>query len=255
MIYRSADNRNLLLFTTTIPTTYRLPTLMHDPQYRVAVAWQNSAYNQPPYPSYYLGDSMLPPPRPNIYITGAAKSPLPVKLLSFEASKRGTAALIEWSAADEVNADYYTLEHSADGSAFTELVTVKDKGNTGVVNHYSVLDEHPYAGINYYRLKQADRDGKSTFSMTKTVVFNADKKLAIFPNPSSDRVQLYFASTNTTLLLRLTMTDGQVMGEHKGSVGQLNDFINRLMPSLKTGLYLITVVDNNDVHTVLMIKQ
>jgi rhamnogalacturonan endolyase len=39
---------------------------MHDPQYRVAVAWQNSAYNQPPHPSFYLGDGMMPPPKLNI---------------------------------------------------------------------------------------------------------------------------------------------------------------------------------------------
>ncbi len=65
-ILRKTDNTALRIFTTTIPANNRLITLMHDPQYRVAVAWQNSAYNQPPHPSFYLGDSMLPPPRPNI---------------------------------------------------------------------------------------------------------------------------------------------------------------------------------------------
>lgn len=65
-ILRKTDNTALRIFTTTIPAQNRLITLMHDPQYRAAVAWQNSAYNQPPHPSYYLGDSMAPPPRPNI---------------------------------------------------------------------------------------------------------------------------------------------------------------------------------------------
>ena len=65
-ILRKTDNTALRIFTTTIPANNRFMTLMHDPQYRVAVAWQNSAYNQPPHPSFYLGDSMLPPPRPNI---------------------------------------------------------------------------------------------------------------------------------------------------------------------------------------------
>jgi rhamnogalacturonan endolyase len=65
-ILRKTDNTALRIFTTTIPANNRMITLMHDPQYRVAVAWQNSAYNQPPHPSFYLGDSMLPPPRPNI---------------------------------------------------------------------------------------------------------------------------------------------------------------------------------------------
>ena len=62
-VLRKTDNTALRIFTTTIPAKNRLITLMHDPQYRVAVAWQNSAYNQPPHPSYYLGDGMNPPPR------------------------------------------------------------------------------------------------------------------------------------------------------------------------------------------------
>ncbi|CAF2135044.1 unnamed protein product [Rotaria magnacalcarata] len=66
VIYRSYDNTKLLLFTTVIPTNTRIYTLMHDPQYRVAVAWQNSAYNQPPHPGFYLGTNMSTPIQPNI---------------------------------------------------------------------------------------------------------------------------------------------------------------------------------------------
>jgi autotransporter-associated beta strand protein len=64
VIWRTSDDRNLRIFTTTIPTTHRIYTLMHDPQYRLAIAWQNNAYNQPPHPGFYLGDGMdsLPPP-------------------------------------------------------------------------------------------------------------------------------------------------------------------------------------------------
>ena len=58
VILRESDNSALVIFSTDIPTTYRIPTLMHDPQYRTAIAWQNSAYNQPPYPSYYIGYDM-----------------------------------------------------------------------------------------------------------------------------------------------------------------------------------------------------
>jgi len=54
VIWRSADNKELRIFVTPIPTTYRMPTLMHDPVYRLGVAWQNVGYNQPPHLSYYL---------------------------------------------------------------------------------------------------------------------------------------------------------------------------------------------------------
>ncbi|WP_205499798.1 rhamnogalacturonan lyase [Rufibacter psychrotolerans] len=55
VIFRTRDNQELRIFTTNLPTPHRLPTLMHDPQYRLAIAWQNVAYNQPPHPSFYLG--------------------------------------------------------------------------------------------------------------------------------------------------------------------------------------------------------
>ena len=54
VIWRSSDNKELRIYTTTIPTSYRFPTFMQDSQYRLAIAWQNVAYNQPPHPSFFL---------------------------------------------------------------------------------------------------------------------------------------------------------------------------------------------------------
>ncbi|MGB8191160.1 MAG: T9SS type A sorting domain-containing protein [Chitinophagaceae bacterium] len=68
IILRRSDNTALILFTTTIPTQHRIYTLMHDPQYRTAIAWQNSGYNQPPHPGFYLGYDMAAPPVPNIEV-------------------------------------------------------------------------------------------------------------------------------------------------------------------------------------------
>jgi rhamnogalacturonan endolyase len=66
VIWRTTDNRELRIFTTTIPTEYRFYTLMHDPIYRLDIAWQNVAYNQPPHASFYIGPGMRKPPRPAI---------------------------------------------------------------------------------------------------------------------------------------------------------------------------------------------
>jgi rhamnogalacturonan endolyase len=60
VVLRRSDNTALLVFSTTAPTATRLPTLMHNPQYRAQVASQNTGYNQPPNPSFYLGDGMGP---------------------------------------------------------------------------------------------------------------------------------------------------------------------------------------------------
>jgi rhamnogalacturonan endolyase len=61
VVWPTRDGKELRIYTTTIPTEHRLTTLMHDPQYRLAVAWQNVAYNQPPHPGYFLGHGMKPP--------------------------------------------------------------------------------------------------------------------------------------------------------------------------------------------------
>jgi len=61
VLWRSRDGRELRLYTTTIPTSHRFATLMHDSQYRLSIAWQNVAYNQPPHTSFYLGVGMEAP--------------------------------------------------------------------------------------------------------------------------------------------------------------------------------------------------
>lgn len=58
VIWRTADDRELRIYSTTVPSTHRLPTLMQDPQYRLSIAWQNTAYNQPPHPGFFLGEGM-----------------------------------------------------------------------------------------------------------------------------------------------------------------------------------------------------
>jgi len=68
VIWRTSDNRALRIYTTTIPSSQRIPALMHDAQYRTAIAWQNVGYNQPPHPSFFLGDGMATPPAFDIHV-------------------------------------------------------------------------------------------------------------------------------------------------------------------------------------------
>ncbi len=73
LICRTADSKELRIYSTAIPSTLKLYTLMHNPQYRLSIAWQNVAYNQPPHVSYYLGQGMKLPPNPPIQILKPAK--------------------------------------------------------------------------------------------------------------------------------------------------------------------------------------
>lgn len=72
IIWRTKDNKELRLFTSSLPTAYRLPTLMSDPQYRLSIAWQNVAYNQPPHLSYDL-QSRLAKPAKTATVAGVAR--------------------------------------------------------------------------------------------------------------------------------------------------------------------------------------
>jgi rhamnogalacturonan endolyase len=70
---KNYDNQSLRIYTTTIPTEYRNFTLMHDPQYRLSIAWQNDGYNQPPHTGFYFGFGMKKAPKPNIVLIESKK--------------------------------------------------------------------------------------------------------------------------------------------------------------------------------------
>lgn len=73
VILAANDGQSLRIYSTVIETPYRLYTLMHDPMYRLSIAWQNVAYNQPPHVSYYVDPKMETPKRPNIRIVEGQK--------------------------------------------------------------------------------------------------------------------------------------------------------------------------------------
>ncbi len=68
LICRTTDSKELRIYSTVIPTSLKLYTLMHNPQYRLSIAWQNVAYNQPPHVSYFLGQGMKMPEKPLITV-------------------------------------------------------------------------------------------------------------------------------------------------------------------------------------------
>jgi len=89
---------------------------------------------------------------------------LPIDLVSFEAMLKNDDIEINWTTATEQNNEYFTLEKSADGINFIPLQKIPGAGNSSEIRNYSFTDEHPFYGINYYRLKQTDYDGHFTYS-------------------------------------------------------------------------------------------
>ncbi|MEL6944906.1 MAG: hypothetical protein AAFO82_19800, partial [Bacteroidota bacterium] len=90
---------------------------------------------------------------------------LPVELIDFKAiAERGTGVWLKWATASEINSDVFLIEKSQDGNIFKEIGKLKAAGNSFKKLDYSYLDENPFEGNNYYRLKQVDLDGQYEYS-------------------------------------------------------------------------------------------
>ncbi|MFE7648802.1 rhamnogalacturonan lyase [Streptomyces phaeoluteigriseus] len=67
VVWPTSNNTALRIYSTPVETATKITTLLHDTQYRTALAWQNTAYNQPPHPSFFIGSGMATAPRPTVY--------------------------------------------------------------------------------------------------------------------------------------------------------------------------------------------
>jgi rhamnogalacturonan endolyase len=126
VIWRTSDNSALRIYTTTNVASNRIYTLLHDPQYRVAVAWQNTAYNQPPHPGFFIGANMTTPPTPNIVLVGGSNPPDPVShVYQTEAGTVGGGTVLESSNGGYLGSGY--VNASANGG-FSQITNVDGRG-------------------------------------------------------------------------------------------------------------------------------
>ncbi|HYV95488.1 MAG TPA: CUB domain-containing protein [Chitinophagales bacterium] len=112
---------------------------------------------------------------------------LPIELLSFDGESLGAVNRIYWTTLSELNNDHFILEHSADAINFSELASVPAAGTTASPSSYNYYDQHPFNGINYYRLKQVDVDESYTYSSIISLEKYSDAEVVptINPNPTS----------------------------------------------------------------------
>ena len=119
--------------------------------------------------------------------------PLPVQLLTFNAIKQHKKVLLQWTTGNELNADSYIVERSADGTGYQPIGTVP-AFNSVNTNNYSLTDLQPLAGLNLYRLKMMDRDGKFSYSPIRKIDFgNAGDDITVYPVPATGS-KLFIAS-------------------------------------------------------------
>lgn len=121
----------------------------------------------------------------------AAALMLPVQLLSFTAEQKNNAVVLNWSTSREVNANSFEVERSVNGSTYTTIDQVNAKGGYSITNNYSSTDAKASTGVNYYRLKMIDIDGKFTYSDVRKInLSNSKTSISVFPNPTTDFVTL-----------------------------------------------------------------
>lgn len=121
-----------------------------------------------------------------------ALNPLPITWSSNPtATIKNNQCQISWSVASQVNNSHFIIEHSTDGKSYSEIGKVEGHGNTSETIQYTNTHEIPSIGINYYRIKQEDYDGQSSYSDVVSVVYEPDGgDVSIYPNPASSDVTI-----------------------------------------------------------------
>jgi hypothetical protein len=120
---------------------------------------------------------------------GLTSSILPVELLAFQANTKNKTVGLNWQVADEKRIKAYSIERSAEGQKFSPVGSVEAKNSTAN-SSYAFTDETPLKGINYYRLKINEEDGTFKYSKVQSVRTGSQNKFAIYPNPTSDYIQV-----------------------------------------------------------------
>ncbi|WP_426489650.1 T9SS type A sorting domain-containing protein [Hymenobacter sp. 102] len=188
-------------------------------------------------------------------------NPLPVTLTAFTAQAAGQDAKLTWNTAQEVNNDHFLVERSFDGQQFSAIQQVKGQGTKATATSYTAMDAQvaPAAQgrVVYYRLRQVDTDGTSSFSSVQAVRFPTTIRAAVevYPNPASGqqdaRLDLSTLSQGT---YQVTITD--MAGRTVRTFAQPGGSTQLLqVTELPTGSYLIQVRGNEQSFTKRLVKE
>lgn len=165
---------------------------------------------------------------------------LPVRLVSFEAGKEGTQALLSWATTEEVNSEYFEVQHSVNAGNWTALGRITSRGDSKIRNDYRYVHAAPASGLNYYRLKMVDRDGTFEYSIIRSVGIESGATMSVYPNPVSETFYLKDIDPATVKSLRLYNTAGlQVF--NRGAISPRGIDVSHL----PAGLYLLSVSKND----------
>jgi hypothetical protein len=171
--------------------------------------------------------------------------PLPITLEYFTARKNNaTSAILNWKTLQEINTASFDIERSNDAIGFKKIGAVNAAGNSNVGIEYSFIDNNPLQGMNYYRLKQIDVDGRFIYTPVRHVLFDKLDAATVkyYPNPTNGilTIELSIANSNEIRVVNICNTVGAVVNqlkiaENAGSKMQID------LSKYAKGIYFIQV--------------
>ncbi len=168
---------------------------------------------------------------------------LPVKLTDLTVRATANQVQINWATAQEQQSDRFIVQRSTDQNNWIDAGTVKAAGTSTIRLSYSFTDRHAVAGQVYYRLKMVDLDGSVEYSPIRQVLITAaETKISIFPNPTTDYIQVNSAGIKGQVKIELLNAYGQVVQTKQqpgGSIATLS------VGQFTKGSYYVRITDNS----------
>ncbi len=180
--------------------------------------------------------------------TGAA--PLPIELLSFIGKVQKEVILLKWETASEKDNAYMAVERSRDGIHFQEIGGRKGAGTTSIRQTYNLIDTFPFFGVNYYRLRQVDADGKPTYHDIIAVELGGKIKetMRLYPTQTSQDITIVAQTLPADApTLQIFDTSGKLMQQKTWDTDSTQQTVN--VSALPSGTYFITLRSGKNLQT------
>ncbi|MBO9657838.1 MAG: T9SS type A sorting domain-containing protein [Chitinophagaceae bacterium] len=181
-------------------------------------------------------------------------SPLPVTWLYVRGELKNDRSYIDWATANEQDADKFLVEHSTDGRQFATVGEVKATGNSSTTKQYQFIHASPAKGMNYYRLKQLDKNGSFTYSKALHLLYQPDRKeLLITPNPATDQVYVISGTGRNLIKAELFDMSGKLVLSKQLNSGQQVYSLD--ISSVLKGVYILKLYEEKGVASQRILKQ
>ncbi len=157
---------------------------------------------------------------------------------------------LNWTTANEINVSHFEVERSVDGNTFSQIGSVNSIGNnSNTYTNYQLTDPSPLKGINFYRLKQVDKDGQFKYSAIVPVVFNYSivKELKINPNPVINQLNIALTlSESASLVCKIYTAEGRQVKVLYARSATGRNIVSSDVSDLSAGMYIVVLISNNE---------